>query len=358
MKFEIHKAHKGARAGVLHTAHGSINTPVFMPVGTRASVKAMLSHNVQQISAGIILANTYHLMLKPGKDIVAQAGGLQKFMNYSGAILTDSGGFQLMSLKELVKITQQGALFRSHIDGSSHMLTPEESTNIQYALNSTITMVLDQCISYPASHKQAYEAMLLSAWWAKRSRDAFVPREGYGQFGIIQGSVYKDLRHESVGRTVENNFEGYAVGGLAVNEGQEKMFEVLDYTTLLLPTHKPRYLMGVGTPQDIIGSVKRGIDMFDCVLPTRSGRTGRVFTKHGVLNIRNNKHKQDFGPIDPTCACHTCSNFSLAYLHHLHQCGEMLAATLLTWHNLYYFFDLMQRIRAKIIAQEEIDFEA
>lgn len=357
-KFEIKAKHGKARTGVVHTAHGAIRTPAFMPVGTRGTVKAMLPESVEQTGSDIILGNTYHLMLKPGSERVEKLGGLRKFMNWSGPILTDSGGFQVMSLSDLRKITEEGVEFRSHIDGSKHMLTPEYSTEIQRQLDSTITMAFDECTPYPATHKQAEDSMNLTTRWAKRSRDAFDKRPGYAQFGIVQGSVYEDLRKQSAADLIELDFEGYAIGGLAVGEGQEVMLKVLDYAPDLLPENKPRYLMGVGKPDDIIEAVKRGVDMFDCVIPTRSGRNGQAFTKSGTLNIRNSKYADDPAPLEDDCSCNACSNYSRAYLHHTVKVGEIIGPMLLTWHNIQYYQGLMSRIREKISQGQDIDFVA
>lgn len=357
-KFEIHNTHGKARTGVIHTAHGQIRTPAFMPVGTRGAVKAMLPESVKQTDSDIILGNTYHLMLKPGAERVASLGGLRKFMNWQGPILTDSGGFQVMSLSELRKISEDGVEFRSHIDGSKHMLTPEYSTEIQHLLDATITMAFDECTPYPATRKEAEDSMNLTTRWAKRSRDAFKKRPGYAQFGIIQGSVYKDLRKESANSLVELDFEGYAIGGLAVGEGQFVMFEVLEYAPEFLPKEKPRYLMGVGKPEDIIEAVKGGIDMFDCVIPTRSGRNGQAFTKQGTMNIRNSRYADDKQPLEEDCSCYTCQNYSRAYLHHTVRVGEIIGAMLMTWHNIHYYQDLMRRIRARISAGKDINFTA
>ena len=356
-KFNISNTHKKARAGVIDTAHGLIKTPAFMPVGTRATVKAMLPESVMQTDSDIVLGNTYHLMLKPGADCIEKLGGLRKFMNWSGPVLTDSGGFQVMSLSDLRKISEKGVEFSSHIDGSRHMLTPEYSTKIQHKLDSTITMAFDECMPYPASFEEAKLSTELTSRWAQRSRDAFVPRDGYAQFGIIQGSVYEDLRVQSAKDLTAMDFEGYAIGGLAVGEGQKEMFGVLDYAPDLLPKEKPRYLMGVGKPDDIIGSVRRGIDMFDCVIPTRSGRNGQAFTKNGTINIRNSKFAYDPEPLEVGCPCPACTNYSKAYLHHTVRVGEIIGSMLMTWHNLQYFQGLMQRIREYIAAGKDFDFD-
>ena len=346
-----HEAQEGAaRAGVLHTAHGTVPTPVFMPVGTAGTVKAMTADAVRATGARMVLGNTYHLMLRPGAERIARLGGLHRFMDWHGPILTDSGGFQVMSLAGLRKMDADGVTFQSHVDGSRHRLTPERSVEIQHLLGADVTMCFDECTPFPATHEQAATSMRLSMRWAARSREAFVPRAGHGLFGIVQGSVFPDLRAESVAELTNIGFEGYAVGGLAVGEGQEAMFTTLECTTPLLPADKPRYLMGVGTPSDLIGAVRRGIDMFDCVMPTRSGRTGRAYTRGGVINIRNARHAEDNRPLDPGCACPACRNHSRAYLHHLFKANEMLGPMLLTWHNIQYYQDLMAELRAGILA--------
>ncbi len=357
-KFKFHlKATKNkARTGFIETAHGVIHTPAFMPVGTRGTVKAMFPESVKSTGSDIILGNTYHLMLKPGAERIAKLGGLHKFMNWSGPILTDSGGFQVMSLSDLRKITEEGVEFRSHIDGSKHMLTPEKSTEIQHLLGSTITMVFDECTPYPATFEQAKFSMELTSRWAERSRNAFVKRSGYAQFGIMQGGIYEDLREKSAQDLTKIDFEGYAIGGLAVGEGQDVMFSVLDYAPTFLPEEKPRYLMGVGKPSDIIGAVERGIDMFDCVIPTRSGRNGQAFTKYGAINIRNSKYADDNTPLEQDCPCPACVNYSKAYLHHTVRVGEMIGSMLMTWHNIQYFQGLMSRIRSYIEEGKDFDF--
>lgn len=337
-----------ARRGELHTAHGVIQTPAFMPVGTCATVKAMKNDDIKASGAQIILGNTYHLMLRPGADLIEKLGGLHKFMNWDKPILTDSGGFQVMSLSAIRKITDHGAEFSSHIDGSKHMLTPEYSMEIQHKLGSDITMIFDECVAYPATHAEAKKAMQRSLAWAQRSRDAFVKRNGYGLFGIVQGVTYEDLRKESAEKLIEIGFDGYAIGGLAVGEGQELMFQTLDFTTPHLPEDKPRYLMGVGKPLDIIGAVARGVDMFDCVIPTRSGRNGQAFVKSGTINIRNAKYKDDLKPLEEGCKCTACRDHSRAYLHHLVKSGEILGAVLMTEHNIFHYQNLMKEIRTAI----------
>jgi queuine tRNA-ribosyltransferase len=337
-----------ARRGRITTAHGSIETPAFMPVGTAATVKAMQPESVAATGAEILLGNTYHLMLRPGAERIERLGGLHKFMNWPRAILTDSGGYQVMSLAELRKVSEAGVTFRSHIDGQAHELTPERSIRIQHQLGADITMAFDECTPFPIEEAPAAESMRLSMRWAERCKAAFLPRPGYGLFGIVQGSVYPELRAESAARVAQIGFDGYAVGGLAVGEGQAKMFEMLDFTVPLLPTERPRYLMGVGKPADLVGAVMRGIDMFDCVLPTRSGRTGQAFTRRGALNIRNARHLEDSRPLDEACACPACRGYSRAYLHHLWRAEEILGQMLLTWHNLHYYQQLMAGLRAAI----------
>ena len=337
-----------ARRGVVETAWGDVQTPAFMPVGTAASVKGMMPESVKATGADIILSNTYHLMLRPGPDRVAHLGGVRKMMNWHGPLLTDSGGFQVMSLGPLRKLDENGVTFKSHLDGSKHLLTPEISTDIQYKLDATITMAFDECTPYPATKAQADESMQLSMRWAKRSRDAFIDRKGYGQFGIVQGSVFEDLRRESIDKLLEIGFEGYAVGGLAVGEGQEAMLETLSFTMPHMQADKPRYLMGVGKPSDLVESVRRGIDMFDCVLPTRSGRTGQGFTRRGTVNLKNARHAEDNRPLDEACHCPACQNYSRGYLHHLFKAEEVQSLMLLTWHNLTYYQDLMAGIRQAI----------
>jgi queuine tRNA-ribosyltransferase len=332
------------------TAHGTVETPAFMPVGTAATVKGLTPEMVAATGAEMVLANTYHLMLRPGAERIEKLGGLHRFMNWPGPILTDSGGFQVMSLAELRKITEEGVTFRSHIDGAKVTLTPERSVEIQHALDATVTMVFDECTPWPVSESDAAESMRLSMRWAARSREAFVERPGYALFGIVQGSAYRDLREESAKALIDIGFDGYAVGGLAVGEGQAMMFEMLEATVPHLPGGAPRYLMGVGKPADIVGAVARGIDLFDCVLPTRSGRTGQAFIRSGTLNMRNARHAADPAPIDPACRCPACRDHSRAYLHHLFKADEMLGPILLTAHNLTYYQDLMREIRAAIEA--------
>ncbi|MBF0247386.1 MAG: tRNA guanosine(34) transglycosylase Tgt [Alphaproteobacteria bacterium] len=360
--FELLATDGLARRGRVTTAHGAVNTPAFMPVGTAATVKAMTNDAVKATGAEIILGNTYHLMLRPGAERVARLGGLHDFMNWDLPILTDSGGYQVMSLSELRKLDEDGVTFRSHVDGAYHKLTPERSIEIQHLLDADITMCFDECPPYPCEKDDVARATALSMRWARRSRDAFVDRPGYGLFGISQGGVHADLREESAKALIDIGFDGYAIGGLAVGEGREMMFAALDVTTPHLPVDRPRYLMGVGKPEDIVGAVARGVDMFDCVLPTRSGRTAQAWTRRGALNLRNARHKDDPRPIDEACACPACRNHTRAYLHHLIRAEEILGAMLLTWHNLHYYQDLMRAIRAAIeagtFAQFQKDFAA
>jgi len=356
--FKLISQDKKARLGKVTTAHGDIDTPIFMPVGTAATVKAMHLRDVEQSGAQIILANTYHLMLRPGQNNIKQMGGVRKFMGWNKPLLTDSGGFQIMSLGKLREINQSGVTFKSHLDGTKYFLSPEISTDIQNALDATISMQLDECIPFPASYEESERAMKLSLEWAIRSREAFEERDGYGQFGIVQGSTFKDLRKESSENLIKHNFHGYAIGGLAVGEGQELMFNTLDNTTINMPADKPRYLMGVGKPDDLIGAVKRGVDMFDCVLPTRSGRTGQAFTSRGTVNIKNARHILDERPLDKDCNCHTCSNFTRAYLHHLFRAQEILGLMLLSLHNIYFYLNLMKSIRLSIMNKEFDNFES
>ncbi|MGV6840671.1 MAG: tRNA guanosine(34) transglycosylase Tgt [Planktomarina sp.] len=360
--FDLHSTSGAARRGTITTPKGEIRTPAFMPVGTAATVKAMMPESVASTGADVLLGNTYHLMLRPTAERIDALGGLHKFMNWNKPILTDSGGFQVMSLAGLRKLTEEGVKFKSHIDGSTHMLSPERSMEIQRLLGSDIVMCFDECPALPADRMRIAESMRLSMRWAKRSRDAFGDRPGYALFGIQQGGLEEDLRAESAQALQEIGFEGYAVGGLAVGEGQEAMFGCLDYACDQLPEDKPRYLMGVGKPDDIVGAVARGIDMMDCVLPSRSGRTGQVFTRHGVLNIKNARHQNDPRPLDENCQCPACRNYSRAYLHHVFRSQEIISSMLLTWHNLQYYQDLMAGMRRAIeedrFAAFQSDFHA
>ncbi len=337
-----------ARTGAISTPRGVVRTPAFMPVGTAGTVKAMLPDSVAATGADILLGNTYHLMLRPTAERVARLGGLHRFMNWDRPILTDSGGFQVMSLAGLRKLTEEGVRFKSHIDGSEHWLTPERSIEIQRLLGSDIVMCFDECPALPADDAEVARAMRLSMRWAERSRAAFGDRPGHALFGIMQGGVTHELREESAQALIAIGFDGYAVGGLAVGEGQEAMFGVLDYAPGFLPADKPRYLMGVGKPDDIVGAVHRGIDMMDCVLPSRSGRTGQAWTRRGQVNIKNARHQDDPRPLDESCTCPACRSYSRAYLHHVFRAGEMISGMLLTWHNLQYYQELMKSLRDAI----------
>jgi queuine tRNA-ribosyltransferase len=334
-----------ARCGTLATPRGDILTPAFMPVGTAATVKAMLPQSVAQTGAQIVLGNTYHLMLRPGAERIARLGGLHKFMDWNRPILTDSGGFQVMSLSALRKISEEGVKFQSHIDGHEEFLSPERAMEIQRLLGSDIQMVFDECPALPATHAAIEKSMALSMRWARRSKEAFGEQPGRACFGIVQGGTFGDLRRRSAEALMEIGFDGYAVGGLAVGEPQNAMFDTLDATVPHLPAGRPHYLMGVGKPDDIVGAVLRGIDMFDCVMPTRSGRNGQAFTRGGTLNLRNARHADNSAPLDPACSCPACRQFSRAYLHHVVKSGEIIAAMLLTWHNLVFYQDLMAELR-------------
>jgi len=352
-EFTIHATDGKARAGTIAMRRGAIRTPAFMPVGTAATVKAMKPADVRATGADIILGNTYHLMLRPGAERVARLGGLHQFMRWERPILTDSGGYQVMSLADLTKRSEDGVSFKSHLDGTRHMLSPERSTEIQRLLGSDIVMAFDELVPTTSTREVQIAAMERSMRWARRSREAFLGgcahAENAAQFGIQQGALDEGLRKASAGALLDIGFDGYAVGGLAVGEGQEAMFACLDYAPGQLDPAKPRYLMGVGKPDDIVGAVERGIDMFDCVLPTRSGRTGQAFTRTGPINIRNAKFAEDQGPLDPACVCPVCSQFSRAYLHHLVRAGEILGAMLMTEHNLFFYQALMTDLRAAIV---------
>ncbi|HEY8253698.1 MAG TPA: tRNA guanosine(34) transglycosylase Tgt [Rhizomicrobium sp.] len=347
-RFERLAQDGAARTGVIHTLRGEIRTPAFMPVGTAATVKAMMPDSVRETGADILLGNTYHLMLRPGAERIARLGGLHTFMDWPRPILTDSGGFQVMSLAALRKISEEGVKFQSHIDGHAEFLSPERAMEIQRLLGSDIQMVFDECPALPATHETIEKSMALSMRWAKRSKAAFGEQLGKACFGIVQGGTFADLRLRSAEALQQIGFDGYAVGGLAVGEPQSAMFETLDATVPHLPEGSPRYLMGVGKPSDIVGAVLRGIDMFDCVLPTRSGRNGQAFTSEGTLNLRNARFAEDAGPLDPACGCPACTRFSRAYLHHVVKAQEIIAAMLLTWHNLKFYQDLMAELRKAI----------
>lgn len=347
-----------ARCGSLTTSHGTIQLPAFMPVGTVGTVKAMLPEQVRASGAEILLGNTYHLMLRPGAERISRLGGLHKFMGWDGPILTDSGGFQVMSLKALTKLTDEGVYFRSHIDGHEKFLSPERAMEIQRLLGSNIQMVLDECAPYPATEKEIERSVALSTRWAMRSKKAFEPREEFSCFSIVQGGVFPHLRQRSAEELLAIGFDGYAVGGLAVGEGQAAMFDTLEAVVPILPQDKPRYLMGVGKPGDILGAVMRGVDMFDCVIPTRSGRNGQAFTWNGPVNLRNSRHAEDAEPLDQACACPACRQFSRAYLHHVVKANEIIASTLLTWHNLRFYQDFMAGLRAAISRGAIAEFAA
>lgn len=357
-RFELIKecSRTGARLGRIHTLHGVIDTPVFMPVGTQATVKAVLPRDLKEIGASIILSNTYHLYLRPGFDIVKEAGGLHGFMGWNSPILTDSGGFQVFSLGSLRKITDDGVVFKSHLDGSEHFISPEKAVEIQNALGADIIMPFDECVQYPCDYAQAQSAVDRTTQWAKRCKNAH-KRDDQALFGIIQGSVFKELRLKSVADLVEMDFQGYAIGGLSVGEPKDKMYEVLDYTVSLLPRDKPRYLMGVGSADALIEGVMRGVDMFDCVLPTREARHGSVMTTKGKLVLRNATYSRDYNPIDPECDCYACSNFSRAYIRHLIKADEILASVLTSIHNLKFLIDLMKKIRKAILEDRFPDFK-
>jgi queuine tRNA-ribosyltransferase len=356
--FDISARDGAARTGRLGLAHGAVHTPAFMPVGTAATVKGMHPEAVAATGAGILLGNVYHLMLRPGEARIAELGGLHKFMNWAKPILTDSGGFQVMSLSKIREIDEDGVTFRAHTDGARYRLTPARSVDIQRALGSDITMVLDECTPFPVSEQVAADSMRRSMRWAALCRERFEQRPGHALFGIVQGGVFDGLRAESAAALGDIGFDGYAIGGLAVGEGQEVMLAVLDGLQGKLPDDRPRYLMGVGQPDDIVLAVQRGVDMFDCVLPTRSGRTGRGYTSRGAVNIRNARHAADSRPVDADCACPVCAHYSRAYLHHLFRCDEMLGPMLLTQHNLHFYQALMANLRAAIDAGTLADFAA
>ena len=354
MQFTLHKQDGLARRGTLKLKHGEVQTPAFMPVGTYGTVKAMSPLDLKEIDAHIVLGNTFHLWLRPGLEVIAAHGGLHQFMGWDGPILTDSGGFQVWSLGALRKISEEGVKFRSPINGDSCFLTPEESMRIQKVLNSDIVMIFDECTPYPATTKEANDSMQLSLRWARRSKDAHAGNEN-ALFGIIQGGMYEDLRDVSLKGLTDIDFDGYAIGGLSVGEPKEDMLRILAHTAPKMPVNKPRYLMGVGTPEDLVAAVSQGIDMFDCVMPTRNARNGWLFTQHGDIKIKNASYKTDINPLDADCSCYTCQNFSRAYLHHLHKLGEILGSRLNTIHNLHYYQVLMAGMRGAI---ESGNFEA
>ena len=356
--FTLHGTDGNARLGTVHTLHGDVRTPAFMPVGTVGTVKGLYLDQVEATGADIILGNTYHLMLRPGAEEVAKLGGLHHFIGWKRPILTDSGGFQIMSLSKIRKITEQSAMFQSHIDGRKYELSPERAMEVQRLLGSDIQMQLDQCIQYPHTEKEAEKAMQLSLRWAERSRTAFGRQPGRGNFGIVQGGINPRLRRESAEGLKSIGFEGYAIGGLAVGEGHDLMLQAIEHTIPHLPQDRPRYLMGVGTPEDLLESVARGIDMFDCVLPTRSGRHGQAFTRFGKINLRNARHAHDPRPLDPEHPCPALSQYSRAYLHHLIRSEEILGPMLLTWHNIQYYQDLTRGLRDAIAEGRVQDFAA
>ena len=347
MQFTLHKTDGLARRGTVSLAHGDVQTPAFMPVGTYGTVKAMSPLELAEIDAHIVLGNTFHLWLRPGLEVVAAHGGLHKFMGWDKPILTDSGGFQVWSLGAMRKISEEGVKFKSPINGDTCFLTPEESMRIQKVLNSDIVMIFDECTPYPATHKEANDSMQLSLRWAKRSKDAHQGNPN-ALFGIIQGGMFEDLRDVSLNGLVDIDFDGFAIGGLSVGEPKEDMLRILAHTAPKMPQNKPRYLMGVGTPEDLVAAVSQGVDMFDCVMPTRNARNGWLFTQYGDIKIKNAFYKQDTQPLDADCACYTCRHFTRAYLHHLHKVGEILGARLNTIHNLHYYQVLMQGMRGAI----------
>lgn len=347
MQFTLHKQDGLARRGTLKLNHGEVQTPAFMPVGTYGTVKAMSPLELTEIDAHIVLGNTFHLWLRPGLEVIAAHGGLHKFMGWNGPILTDSGGFQVWSLGALRKITEEGVKFRSPINGDSCFLTPEESMRIQKVLNSDIVMIFDECTPYPATTQEANDSMQLSLRWARRSKNAHAGNDN-ALFGIIQGGMYEDLRDISLTGLTDIDFDGYAIGGLSVGEPKEDMLRILAHTAPKMPQHKPRYLMGVGTPEDLVAAVSQGIDMFDCVMPTRNARNGWLFTQYGDIKIKNAGYKTNTQPLDADCNCYTCQNFSRAYLHHLHKVGEILGSRLNTIHNLHYYQVLMAGMRSAI----------
>ncbi len=359
IKYELIKRCKqsGARLGRLYTPHGIIETPIFMPVGTQATVKTMTPEELKEINSQIILSNTYHLYLRPGHKLIEKAGGLHKFMNWDKPILTDSGGFQVFSLGPLRKISEEGVEFRSHIDGSKHFISPEKAIEIQNSLGADIIMAFDECAPYPADHDYVKNSLERTTRWAERCKDTHKNTENQALFGIIQGGMYEDLRRQSAEEIIALNFPGYSIGGLSVGEPKELMYEVLDYTVPLMPNDKPRYLMGVGSPDDLLEGVIRGIDMFDCVLPTRIGRNGTAMTSQGRVVIKNAVHTESFEPLDPECSCYTCKNYTRAYLRHLFKTNEILGLRLLTYHNLYFLLRLMEETRQAIREDRLLDYK-
>ena len=357
MQFDLKTTSGAARRGQLTLAHGTVQTPAFMPVGTYGTVKAMSPSELHEIGAHIVLGNTFHLWLRPGLEVIEAHGGLHRFMGWDGPILTDSGGFQVFSLGALRKITEEGVKFQSPVNGDKLFLTPEESMRIQRVLNSDIVMIFDECTPYPATEREAAESMRLSLRWAARSKSAHSDNPN-ALFGIVQGGMFENLRNESLASLVKIGFDGYAIGGVSVGEPKDDMLRILAHTAPQLPRDKPRYLMGVGTPEDIVAAVAQGIDMFDCVMPTRNARNGMMFTRHGDIKIKNAQYRMDMRPLDEQCACYTCRNFTRAYLHHLHRIGEILGARLNTIHNLHYYQQLMGEIRTAIELDTFADFVA
>ena len=359
VKYELIKTCKqtGARLGRLHTPHGVIETPIFMPVGTQATVKAMTPEELKEIGSQIILSNTYHLYMRPGHDLIERAGGLHKFMNWDKPILTDSGGFQVFSLGPLRKIKEEGVEFRSHLDGSKHFLSPEKATEIQNALGSDIIMAFDECAPYPADRQYVKNSLERTTRWLERCKAAHKYPEKQALFGIVQGGMYKELREQSAKEITAIDLPGYAIGGLSVGEPKDMMYEVLDYTVPLLPEDKPRYLMGVGSPDDLLEGVLRGIDMFDCVLPTRIARNGTAMTSQGKVVVRNASYAEDFTSLDSECDCYTCNNYTKAYLRHLIKCNEILGARLLTIHNLHFLLKMMENVREAIKEDRLLDYK-
>ena len=355
--FKLLNSDKKARAGILKTKHGEVQTPIFMPVGTAGTVKALDNNDLEEVGAQIILANTYHMLVKAGKDVMKHFGGVHKFINWDKPLLTDSGGFQVMSLSGLNKITEEGVVFRAHNNGQYYSLTVEESIEFQKLLGANITMALDKCIKYPSDYKDVREAMELSLRWAGRSLNAFDQRDGYGIFGIVQGGMFKDLRIQSASEMVKMNFDGFAIGGLSVGEPQDVMMDMIDVVEPYLPKNKPRYLMGVGRPSDIILGIERGIDMFDCVIPTRSGRNGKLFTSLGEINIKNAIHTFSDKPVDENCSCSVCKNYSRGYLRHLYKNSEILGSMLMSKHNVYYYLNLVKQARNAILNNQFDDFK-
>jgi queuine tRNA-ribosyltransferase len=360
IKYELIKTCKqsGARLGRLHTPHGIIETPIFMPVGTQATVKAMTPEELKEMEAQIILSNTYHLYLRPGHELVQKAGGLHSFMNWDRPILTDSGGFQVFSLGDLRKITEEGVTFQSHLDGSRHFLSPERVMEIENALGADIIMAFDECAPYPSEHDYVKRSLERTTRWAERCKNAHQNTDRQALFGIVQGGMYEDLRRQSAAELVALDFPGYAIGGLSVGEPKPMMYEVLDYTVPLLPADKPRYLMGVGSPDALIEGAIRGIDMFDCVLPTRTARNGTAMTSQGKVVIKHAKYTEDFSPLDPDCDCYTCRNYTKAYLRHLYKANEILSSRLMSYHNLHFLINLMKQVREAIMEDRLLDFKA